>query len=921
MDLFLNPAYMIAGAALISAPIIIHLINRMRYKRIRWAAMEFLLKSQKRNRRRLIIEQLILLALRCALVALAGFLVARFIGEWTTPERDVDHLVVLDDTLSMKDRWREEGDDKTAFDVGKKKVLEVAKEALKANSPQYLRLVTLSSLDETKFNSRLNSQSYKELEGKLNDLQPSRLHVKPAAGVRWAHEQTIDPNHQRILHFVSDLRESDWTGPEVDTLNKELDDFTKAGGKVLLFDVAHLYRGERQPIALHHDNIGISDLRPETRFTAENMPVLFTATIKNFSAAKKNVFFNVKVDGQVRFEATQPIDINPGENRHTFLLSFNKRGYNMVSAALQDKDASGVPDDDTRVTVIKVEPQVPILMIDGGEDQPNGARKDSFYLQKLFVDAAKGYQIVFKTKEDLETIELTPDRFPCAYLLNVPSLSEKAAKRLEGYVEQGGRVAVFVGDRVQAAVYNKLLYANGNGIFPAPLQPRPDERVSPEVKFQRMFEGQYQIYLRDDTHPILKEVADPKIKESFKFLSIDQYWPTEPRFRWNADPSKVHELVTLPNRKELSAYTDAAGGGAPGELLKQIQALLGEEKFDSFRASLKRHADNIRKSLGGNELYALAGALDGFLTDRGDPRDRNNKDRPDLKEFWEMPETARLREDVVRLRDTVTYGDPLVLTKSFGKGETVVFLTTAGLAWNDWGGRSMASPTYPIVMLSLQKYLTSAGDESSRTLGTPLEVVLDADSYQDRAKVSFQAAPGEEKEGAAPAAGGAAAADAAARELETLTAKDEGKQLRFSFPKTREPGVYYVSVKGKQKPNETKEPQPYDEAFVYNVDTENEGNLKRAARDMLERGGGSAAGAHGQVALITPDMRLTEILAPKRKDMSEAPWLYLVILIILIVEQALAVHLSFHLKGNEAQLPPGIAGEARTPVPVASDAA
>jgi len=72
MEAFLHPWYMAAGAALVSAAILIHLINRMRFKRIRWAAMEFLLKSQKRNRRRLIIEQLILLALRCLLVVLAG---------------------------------------------------------------------------------------------------------------------------------------------------------------------------------------------------------------------------------------------------------------------------------------------------------------------------------------------------------------------------------------------------------------------------------------------------------------------------------------------------------------------------------------------------------------------------------------------------------------------------------------------------------------------------------------------------------------------------------------------------------------------------------------------------------------------------------------------------------------------------------
>src|SRR5271167_4935782 len=79
-SLFLNPAALTVGGALISSPILIHLINRMRFKRVRWAAMEFLLKSQKRNRRRLIIEQLLLLLLRCLLIALAGLLMARFIG-------------------------------------------------------------------------------------------------------------------------------------------------------------------------------------------------------------------------------------------------------------------------------------------------------------------------------------------------------------------------------------------------------------------------------------------------------------------------------------------------------------------------------------------------------------------------------------------------------------------------------------------------------------------------------------------------------------------------------------------------------------------------------------------------------------------------------------------------------------------------
>src|SRR5205085_153911 len=80
---FTNPLTMAAGGALVSAPIIIHLINRMRFRRIKWAAMEFLLKAQKRMKRKLIIEQLILLFLRCLLVFLVAMLLGRF--KWFTP--------------------------------------------------------------------------------------------------------------------------------------------------------------------------------------------------------------------------------------------------------------------------------------------------------------------------------------------------------------------------------------------------------------------------------------------------------------------------------------------------------------------------------------------------------------------------------------------------------------------------------------------------------------------------------------------------------------------------------------------------------------------------------------------------------------------------------------------------------------------
>ena len=48
---FAHPA-ILGGLALASLPVIIHLLNRRRFKTMEWAAMDFLLKAAVRNRRR-----------------------------------------------------------------------------------------------------------------------------------------------------------------------------------------------------------------------------------------------------------------------------------------------------------------------------------------------------------------------------------------------------------------------------------------------------------------------------------------------------------------------------------------------------------------------------------------------------------------------------------------------------------------------------------------------------------------------------------------------------------------------------------------------------------------------------------------------------------------------------------------------------
>ncbi|HZW09336.1 MAG TPA: BatA domain-containing protein [Phycisphaerales bacterium] len=74
---FLHPILLGVGLAGVAIPIAIHLLMRRRRRPVRWAAMRFLIEAYKRKQRRLRLEQLLLLAARCLLVAVIALAIAR----------------------------------------------------------------------------------------------------------------------------------------------------------------------------------------------------------------------------------------------------------------------------------------------------------------------------------------------------------------------------------------------------------------------------------------------------------------------------------------------------------------------------------------------------------------------------------------------------------------------------------------------------------------------------------------------------------------------------------------------------------------------------------------------------------------------------------------------------------------------------
>lgn len=98
---FLHPAIFFAGLAAISAPILIHLLFRRRRRPVPWAAMRFLVAAVRRQRRRLRLEQFLLLLARAALIALVAAALARpILGAGPLGARGRDLLLVLDDSIA-----------------------------------------------------------------------------------------------------------------------------------------------------------------------------------------------------------------------------------------------------------------------------------------------------------------------------------------------------------------------------------------------------------------------------------------------------------------------------------------------------------------------------------------------------------------------------------------------------------------------------------------------------------------------------------------------------------------------------------------------------------------------------------------------------------------------------------------------------
>src|SRR5579862_9388494 len=105
MPSFVAGSFALAGAIAAAAPLVIHLLNRRRYRVVDWAAMDLLREALSRNKRLLHLRDILLLVLRTLCVLLFGLALARpFLSSssaTTDANQPVHAVLVVDNSLSM----------------------------------------------------------------------------------------------------------------------------------------------------------------------------------------------------------------------------------------------------------------------------------------------------------------------------------------------------------------------------------------------------------------------------------------------------------------------------------------------------------------------------------------------------------------------------------------------------------------------------------------------------------------------------------------------------------------------------------------------------------------------------------------------------------------------------------------------------
>ncbi len=511
--MFLYPA-LAAGFLFVGVPLLVHLINLLRHRRTKWAAMEFLLASYRKQRRWIVLRQVLLLLSRIAVAALLIAVLAGLIGGKRLISaiggQTTHHVIVLDDSYSMRQRV-DGGADGTevAGDAGRetnaydRALVAINSLVRRLGAEEGVHQLTVMRASRAAVLNRSKSGSAdaaadiaaqtitddaRQIE-RLMSTRASTLRTDLVPALDLAGDLlNANPSDERRLYVISDFSRRDWQSPR--RLAASLDKAKKSGAAIRMIDCVE------NAAAAPPRNLAITDLAPEPDVWVAGVPVMVNVTVKNYSVAEvKNVALSAAVitygddvkvldstsslSGQMQSLPAIMIESIPAGQQltKTFQIYIDRPGTHVVRVGLPE-DALAI--DNTRSCTIPLADAQRVLIVDG-DAEGLGAYHVSSVLDP-------GSQVRLGAIPEVRPPAMLRDasldtlkRYRAIYLIDLPEISDRLAQTLQQYVRDGGGLAWFLGDDVTSENYNRVLAENGRRLLPFELERVPASEESPQL--------------------------------------------------------------------------------------------------------------------------------------------------------------------------------------------------------------------------------------------------------------------------------------------------------------------------------------------------------------------------------------------------------------------------------------------------------
>jgi hypothetical protein len=453
---FLN-TLMLGGVLAFTVPLVIHLLHRSRYRVVPWGAMHLLESLVRVNRRRFRVEQLILLAIRCAIPAVLALCMAQpVLTGWRATSGNVPSALValLDDSYSMQ---AQAGRDSTSRSNATRAVAE-AREVIQRR-PLGSEVSVIAMGRPASLSDQL-AYDTADLERQL-ERHPFEQGPIRAAGAFAAAASTLNQSVLARTNVVvfSDFQRADWLGPNAPQPQRlrELLNTAKVPPAVTLWklDVAST------------DNVCVETVEVSHELAGINQPLRVRARLRNHGRRNyDDLRVHFRADGAAQ-EVTQ-IPLAPGADATVlFRCTFAEPGSHLVEVTV---DADDLAADNQRAATLSVVDRIGVLVVNGASD-PQLLRGETDFLQIALQPFAGAGD---KLADLIQARILEPPQFDRAalegvrvvILANVAQLTDLQLTALEQFVHGGGGLLVFAGDRLDLDWYDRVFTQGPTAILP-----------------------------------------------------------------------------------------------------------------------------------------------------------------------------------------------------------------------------------------------------------------------------------------------------------------------------------------------------------------------------------------------------------------------------------------------------------------------